>query len=384
VTWILCAAAFVNRAGAMVLPFLSLYLGERFGYSVERAGYVVGLFGVGSIAGSVLGGRLADRLGPVRLQAGTLLCTAVWLWLLALIDRPLPFAAGILVLGAFNDAFRPGNVAAVAASCAPFRVVKALALNRLALNAGWSIGPAVGGLLAEGDYRLLFVVDGLSSALAAVLLLLYVPATLGAQARAARDAAAAVGGSPWADRRFLALLALAMLCFVVFLQHFQTLSRHVHAALGLGESAIGALLVINPLVIVLLEMPLVHALRTRAHLPLIAAGALVVGLAYPWLILEAWGTAAVVASILTLTLGEMLFTPFLGAYVSARAPAAARGAYLGAYFAALSVGFVVAPAAGGGAYQRFGAAFLWIACLLGGALAAAGFLWLHRTDPQRV
>jgi predicted MFS family arabinose efflux permease len=378
ITWLICGAAFVNRAGAMVLPFLSLYLGRRFDYRIAEAGSVVALYGVGLIVGSLLGGRLADRLGPVRLQILTLSAACLWMWMLPLIGNVGWFAAGLFVLGVFNDAFRPGNVASVAASCAPYRQAKALTLNRLALNAGWAIGPAIGGMLAKHSYAWLFVVDGLTCGLAALLLLLCVPKGLGARRPAAADGAP-LRHSPLRDRRFALLLLLSALCFMTFLQHFQTLSRHLKEVLHLDEGDIGRLLVINPALIVLFEMPLVHRLRSRARLRVIAAGALAVGLAFPWLIAQSAGVLAVLPSILTLTVGEMLFMPFLGAHVSETAPEAARGRYLGAYFATFSIGFVLAPAVGGWVYEHCGADALWLGCLAAGSLVAAGFLWLDRS-----
>lgn len=385
VTWLICGAAFVNRAGAMVLPFLSLYLGKRYGYTVEDAGYVVGVYGIGAVVGSVFGGKLADRLGPVRTQIVTLTATALWMWALALVANPWLFTAGMFVLGAMNDAFRPGNVAAVAASCARFRQSKALALNRLALNAGWAIGPPIGGLLAQVDYRLLFVADGASCAGAALLLAMFVPIGLGKlgaeEVHGTAAAARTPPLSPWRDGRFLVLIGLSLLCFATFLQQFQTMSRHLEKVLGFDEGDIGLLLIINPALVVLLEMPLVHAMRHRAQMPIVVVGAVCVGVAYPFLIVQSWGTTAVVLSILVATAGEILYMPFLGAFVSERAPAAVRGNYLGAYFASFSAAFVVAPAAGGWIYDRLGADALWLTCLLGGLLSATGFWWLHRTDP---
>ena len=71
-TWLLCAAAFINRCGAMVLPFLSIYLGTEFGYGVKEAGQIVALYGLGAVLGSWLGGRLADALGCITVQVVTL------------------------------------------------------------------------------------------------------------------------------------------------------------------------------------------------------------------------------------------------------------------------------------------------------------------------
>jgi predicted MFS family arabinose efflux permease len=365
----------------MVVPFLSLYCGHRFGYTVEQGGYVVGLFGIGSIVGSVVGGRLTDRLGPVRLQIITLLGAALWMGWMAFLDTPAPLIASVFVLGVLNDAFRPGNVAAVAASAPRFRQTKALTLNRSAINAGWAIGPALGGLLAQADYRWLFVADGLTCALAALLLFWFVPVRFGQHKAGAPGAAPAPAHrSPWRDRRFVLLLILSLLAFMTFLQQFQTMTRHLHEVLRFDEADIGALFIINPTVIVILEMPLVLRLKNAPKLAVIAAGALCVGLAYPWLVLQSWGTTAVLASVLTATLGEMLYMPLLGAFVSERAPVHARGNYLGAYFASFSAGFVLAPVLGGLVYDRLGADALWWGCCAVGLLTAAGFWWLHRTD----
>jgi predicted MFS family arabinose efflux permease len=365
----------------MVLPFMSIYLGARFGMSVAEAGSVIALFGLGSMLGSIVGGKLSDRIGPVRLQIGTLLLTAVWMGFLSYAPTAPWFAAGVFVLGVFNDAFRPGNVAGVAASCAPYRQTKALTLNRLALNAGWASGPVLGGTLADIDFHLLYFVDGGTCALAGLLLWWLAPHNLGQHQPhpEGHPLASETPPSPWRDLRFLALLAVSTLCFATFLQNFQTLSRHLEGALGFSKSAIGAFLAINPIAIVLLEMPVVHALRHRSHLKVVAAGALCVGLAFPWLILQSLGGIAVVCTTVTITLGEMLYMPLLGAHVSATAPARARGSYLGAYFASFSIGFIVAPSVGGYVYDAFGPTALWLGCAVAGGLSALGFWALsHR------
>jgi predicted MFS family arabinose efflux permease len=153
-TWILCLAAFVNRAGAMVVPFLSIWLGQRYGYSVAEAGRLISLYGIGGILGSLAGGRLTDAFGPVRVQIVSLLGTGAWMLFMTTIEQQWVLAGSVLVLGLLNDAFRPGNQTAVGASCDAAVRPKALAMNRLALNAGWMIGPSVGGFLAKASLLL--------------------------------------------------------------------------------------------------------------------------------------------------------------------------------------------------------------------------------------
>jgi len=55
--WILATITFINRAGTMVLPFLSKYLKEDLGFSYSEVGWIMVCFGVGSLVGSWLGDR---------------------------------------------------------------------------------------------------------------------------------------------------------------------------------------------------------------------------------------------------------------------------------------------------------------------------------------
>ena len=54
--WMLALMMFINRNGAMVLPFLSIYVTGHLGYSIEEAGIILGMFGLGSMIGSFSGG----------------------------------------------------------------------------------------------------------------------------------------------------------------------------------------------------------------------------------------------------------------------------------------------------------------------------------------
>jgi len=377
ITWLLCAAAFVNRCGAMVVPFLSIYLGERFGYSVGEAGRLISLYGIGAVLGSLLGGRLADTLGPVRVQVVTLVATFVWLLFMTQVEHPLLLAASVFVLGLLNDAFRPGNMTAVGSSCEPALRRKALSLNRLSLNAGWAIGPTVGGYLADVDFRWLFVADGATCGLAGLLLWLCLrnwrPEV---HARPVGDTSAVRR-----DRLFLWVMVCCVVYLIAFMQYFSTESRYLAGVFGYDKKTIGWFLAINPLMIVLFELPLVHALRERAALPIVSLGSLLTGIGF-LLLLPTLGAPGIVLSMMVLTGGEILQMPMLGAWVYDRAPAHARGAYNGAYTGMFSVGFVLAPWLGGELYDAAGPAALWWACGALGALAALGFLAAHRRERQ--
>ena len=111
--WLLAFITFVNRAGSMVVPFLSLYLTKDMGLSLEQVGWIMSSFGAGSVVGSWLGGKLTDKLGFYDIMSATLLTSGVAFILLQYADGFWPFCAGVFVLMLLSDAFRPAMFVAI-------------------------------------------------------------------------------------------------------------------------------------------------------------------------------------------------------------------------------------------------------------------------------
>ncbi len=381
-TWLLCSAAFLNRCGSMVVPFLGPYLKRDFAFTPTEAGWTVGLYGIGAFLGSWIGGRLTDRIGPVRLQVLALGSAALWMLLMSRLHDATFVVSAVFVLGVLNDAFRPGSNTAAAVSAPVALRRKALSLNRFALNLGWAFGPTIGGYLVVDDFTWMFVVDGATCGLAALWLWLVLrgwnplpPPKAPATAATAHHALG--GDQPLRDRHFLCLMAANLCVLLAFMQYFTTGPR-VFVDQGYSEREVGWLLAINPILIVLFEMPIVHGLRSRKALPVIALGSLIVGAGYLCMLLPI-GLTAIVLAMVVVAGGELLQMPMLGSHVNDHAPDHARGAYNGAYGMTFTLALVIAPVLGGTVYENFGAAMLWWLCGGLGALAAFGFWLLGRS-----
>ena len=365
--WLLCLAAFLNRCGAMVVPFLGLYAKEQLGYSPEQAGVVLSVYGLGAATGSVLGGHLTDRVGPVRLQVWALLSSGLWMFGMAGALTPGWLEVATFVLATLNEAFRPGSVTAVAASAPASLRRKALSLNRLMLNLGWAVGPTIGGYLVQRDFDVMFYVDG-GTCLVAAGFLAFGLRGYDLRSEPTADAPLKAAARPLRDRHFLWLMLANLVVMLAFMQYFTTGSR-VFEDDGYSRPQIGWLLAVNPILIVLFEMLVVHLTRRREALPIIALGSLVVGLGYA-VLLAPLGAAGVAVAMAVVAGGELLQMPLLGAYVNDHAPPRARGAYNGAYGMVFSLALVLAPLLGGVVYARLGQDALWILCAALGALGA--------------
>ena len=356
--WLLSLVLMINRAGTMVLPFISLYLTQERGLDVTTAGAVLSLYGLGSVIGSWVGGWASDRVGAERALVISLAGSGVlFLWLGFQRDF-WAIAISVFLLSVVSESFRPACMTAMAQRAPADLRVRAFALLRLAANLGMGIGPALGGILALIDYQLLFVVDA-TTCWAAALLMTRLPRSTPEETEKG-EAAAGRERPPWRDGPFLALLVLVTCLAVSFFQIFSTLPVYFREVYGFREDTIGLLLGLNAGIIVVFEMVLVHWAERRDRMTIVGIGALLVCLGFGLMPLGA-SAAFAALTVVVWTVGEMLALPMLNAVVADRAGPANRGRYMGLYNMAYSVAFIIAPAAGTWTYDHFGPSVLWVA-----------------------
>ena len=368
--WWLSLALLVNRAGTMVLPFLSLYLTQQIGLQTSDAGKLVALFGVGSVTGSALGGWLSDRIDPARVQRWTLVLTAALMFGLIGVDTVPWLAALFFLVGLVGDAFRPAMMVAVTRASPPELRTRSFALMRLAANAGMAIGPATGGWLASYDYNLLFIVDAGTCLGAAAVLLVTLPSIPRPAGSTAPDSVRA-SLAPLLDVPFLMFMVVVFAVSVSFFQVFTVLPLHLRDFYGLAESGVGTILALNAGIIVLVEMVLLRRLERINPLHIAAVGGLLIGGGLAMLPLGPPLTWAIAATVVW-TFGEMLLLPISTVIVSHRGGDSTTGGYMGIYMVTFGAAFVVAPWAGTWVYEHHGPVVLWSAIGLIGILVAAG------------
>jgi predicted MFS family arabinose efflux permease len=376
--WLLALLELVNRCGTMVIFFLTLYMTRRLGFTVVQAGGVMSAYGVGSMLGTYLGGRLCDRIGAYHVQKLSLGVSGLLLIALQWPRRAWLLAALLLALAAFTDALHPANAAATAQICAPELRPKGFALHRLAGNLGVSVGPVVGGALAALDYKWLFWADGLTSLLACGLALVFL------RCAGPHGESHAVPERPsvpaWRNAPFLRLLPLVFGIGLVFSQFFSTYPLYLRLRYGLTESGVGRLIAVNTLLIVAVEMALMHALRRRSPSRVIAAGTLLLGLGFG---LTALGDTApfAVFTVVVWTLGEILTLPMLLTLTTLRADPAAMGEYQGLTSLSFAVATTFGPLLATRLWDAAGPEWVWYACAALGATMAVGFLRMGGDRP---
>ncbi|EDP94372.1 major facilitator superfamily MFS_1 transporter [Kordia algicida OT-1] len=168
--WFLSLISLVNRAGTMVIPFLSLYLKKDMGLTETDIGSIFAFFGIGSVIGSWLGGKLTDIFGFYKIMITSLFLTGMCFIALQYIDSFWGFCIAILITMSIADTFRPAIFVAIKAYSKPENQTRSVGLIRLAINAGMGIGPTLAGLIiVTQGYNLLFWIDGITRIIALLL-----------------------------------------------------------------------------------------------------------------------------------------------------------------------------------------------------------------------
>jgi predicted MFS family arabinose efflux permease len=369
----------INRSGTMVLAFMTLYCTLQKHFTMPMAGWVVALYGLGSLTGAFIGGWLSDRIGFYTVQLTALLGGGTLFIILGEMNAYPAVCICIFFLGMVNESFRPANATAIAYYSTPENMTRSFSLIRLAINLGWGFGSALGGFLAAVSYKWLFWVDGCTNIFAALMLLLLLPrVSVTQQQKTAKKNTK--GLSPYKDTTYLVYIGFKILFAICFFQLFTTVPLYFKSALHLNEFWIGAVMALNGIVIALFEMVLVHKLEGRLHyLKLITYGTLLVALSYMALNLPfATGLMVAVISTLLVTLGEMVAMPFMNSYYIARSNESNRGQYAALYTMAWSAAQVIGSTTGTLVAYSIGFNNLW--WIVGGIclLTAAGYYSLLR------
>jgi len=382
----------INRLGSFLNLFLVLYLTSK-GYSTEQAAAALSAYGAGAVAGVLMGGTLATRLGPrtatVISMTGTFLIMGAWLYLPS---YPVLLVAAVVV-AMISQLYRPASATLLSDLTADDRQVMTFALYRFGLNLGATAAPLVGlGLLYLGGHRYTFVfwAEALIALGYAVLARVALPPKSKPEAHHAITTRPA---APAGKRRFasgylqmlrdwrytLYLLAIGVHS-AVYVQYLSTLPLNIRSA-GIAIKWYTFAVALNGAIVIMFELLVTKVtqswplrLSIALTLSLLGAGVAMYGLPF--------GPAVILSGTLVWSLGEIIGGPATFAYPGMTAPPRLKGYYIGSFQFMFGLGTAAGPAIGGWLLIRFGHA-VWPLLALGSALATALVLIAVR-QPNRV
>lgn len=370
--WIMATTLLINRSGLMVMTFLSLYLIQEFDYSVARAGFVVSFYGWGSITGVWLGGLLAEKIGYLRIQFLALITSGITFILMFYSTEYWEFIALSFLVSALGDMFRPANMASIPWYSTKQNQKRSIALIRLAINLGISIGPAVGGFLAlRVGYEALFWVDGVTCIVAGFFMLIMlglkdpdIKETLENSTPDDRISKDNNKNSLKSDlNKFFWMLAGIFIWTFAFFQIIYTFPVFMKQDLFFDEFTIGLFYTFNGLLIFLTEMPIVHQLQDKKVNPILNVGIILCAISFVFLVFsQPYMLIFPIMFMLFITFGEVFYLPFTNSVALELTPIKNKAKYMGYYALAFSSSHILCPLIGTWIADKFGFYPLWVGC----------------------
>ena len=388
--WLVLGGDVVSALGSgMTMPFFVVYLHRMRGIDLTVAGFALAALAVASFPGNVIGGSLADRIGPRRaLMFGLCAGTGGTAWFAFVQSVPAAFAAaGLIGLGASIS--WPALDALLASTVTETQRSTVFALRHATMNLGFGIGAIVAAAIVDfgstRSFEILYLVDA-ATFLAVVPLL---AALRGVGDRAEPDEPVRGGyREVLADRTFLGVWAIAALLVLVgYSQYEAALPPFATTTGGVSAHGLGFVFAANTFAVAILQLVVLRVLAGRRRTTAIVLSSVCMGCAWGIAIVAGHvggGVAAIVGfgcAMAVLALGETLLSPSLAPIVNDLAPERLRGRYNGTFVLAYTTGFTVGPAlAGGGLKLGDGTPFF--ALLIAGCVAATfGSLALRRRLP---
>lgn len=382
--WMLTFATFVDHIGAFLLfPFFALYLTSRFGVSMAEVGVLFAVYSIASIAGSALGGGLADHFGRKRIIIFGMVFSALSALAMGLVNDFRAFFLLAVTVGALSDLAGPAHQAMVADLLPEPKRADGYGIIRVAFNLSAVIGPAIGGLLAAKSYLYLFVADAVISLATAVFVALVLPETKpeveAHQERHGLGHTLAGYGRVFRDAAFMFFLIAYILQVFAYANMNSTLGVFLRDVRGIPIQTYGLLLSLNAVLVVIFQFPVTRRIQAFRPMLMLAAGTMLYAIGFGMFGFAAAVWLLVLATVL-ITFGEIIIAPVAQAVVAAFAPEDMRGRYMAVAGLAWGIPFAVGPYLAGLILDGPRPEVLWYAAAMVAVLSAAVFLAIEQAE----
>ncbi len=379
--WVLVFGTFIDHlGGALLFPFFSLYVTQKFGVGMVEVGVIFAIFSVTGLLSSMLGGALADRIGRKGILLFGLVMSAASALLMGLANDFVLFITVTAVVGLLADVGWPAQQAMVADLLPEEKRAQGYGIIRVVYNLAVVIGPMLGGLLAAYSFTLLFIIDAIASTITAAIIFVALKETKKPAEEGELQESMAQTFLGYAhvlrDSAFVWFLLASMLSVIVYMQMNTSLAVYLRDLHGVSAQGFGYILSLNASMVVLFQFPITRAIRKFNPMTMIVLGTLLYAIGF-----SMYGFVSVyalfLAAMVVITIGEMLVSPTSQAIVSTLAPEDMRGRYMATYGFSWVIPSAIGPLLAGLVFDHYDPRWIWYGGGVIGLIATLGFYLLN-------
>ena len=325
---VLFASALIeNTAFGLIIPFLTLYMKNDISISEVLIGVVLMGYTLSGIPAMIVGGALADKLGRRIVLLSSLALTSVTILMYFFAFDFYSLFAIALVDSFVGTMYMPAANAMIADVIPSEQRPKAFSMLRIGWNVGIVFGPVAGGIIvAAASIKLLFIFGAGILFSAFILNLLFVPETKPKDTGEAITFKKVLAVA--SDRPFFSLCALTCVFWFFFSQWMSVLPIYSTEQLWIEEYEFGLLFAVSAIMVVLFQIPVTSRTELRRRTAVLLLGQFIGSLGFGFIFL-AWDFISLLACIVVITIGELVYMSIVSALIADLSPETSRGLYMG-------------------------------------------------------
>jgi MFS family permease len=392
--WLMIAGVVISTAGgSMIWPFLLIYASGKLDLPLSTVATLISINAGTGLLASFLAGSLADRVGRKGVMVFSLAMSGIAYFFLMRAETYPQFVWLMILIGLSNPLYQVGADAMLADMIPSEQRTDAYAITRIANNAAFALGPAVGGFLASTSYTLAFYGATLGFISYSLLLFFLAYETLdktvsrenaaatSAQARVRPEAVLSQDGylHVFKDKGYISFVLLTGMGLIAPTMLWILMPVYAKTNFNVPESMYGWIPTTNAAMCVFLQYAVTQVTRKYRTLPVMATGMLIYALSVGSVALMT-DFGGFLFSMVMLTFGELTVVPTASKYVADIAPSHLRGRYMSLYWFGWGLARTLSPLIGGYLNDEFFPKAIWIGGLLIGLTSTLGLFLLHGTS----
>lgn len=335
----LVSTFFVVVADYMIIPYYAIYFTNDLKYSVVFTALALSVFSLSSKGGSFVGGYLTDFYNPeFFINLGFILMIISYASFIFIRTQAL-FIFGFILLGIGDGCIGISMKYKLISQCkSNAQKAKMFSLLSIAYNMGAMIGPIVGIWMIRHSYKITFCSITTIYFLIYLAIILFTENSIKNEENTSRTIKDFK--NIFHHREFMSTLLLVFGFFIIFsqLQFSMPVVTKLLYKID-ADTKISMLFMLNGLVIVLFQYPIVKYFENGNMIKICLAGFATVIMSYMTTFVVQYFNFSfnfLYLSIFIFTIGEILFNTFSNSYVASIAPKKNLATYLG--FVGLAMG----------------------------------------------
>lgn len=381
----------------MIWPFLLIYASGKLHLPLSTVATLISINAGTGLFASFLAGTLADKIGRKVVMVFSLSMTGIAYFFLMRAGTYPQFVMLMVLIGLSNPLYQVGADAMLADMIPSEQRTDAYAINRIANNAAFAVGPAVGGFLASTSYNLAFYGASIGFISYSLLMIFLARETLDKthskdkvissteQITARTEAASSQEGyiNVFRDKGYMAFVLLIGMGLIAPTMLWILMPVYAKTNYNVPEALYGWIPTTNALMCVFIQYTVTQVTRKYKTLPVAVVGMLVYAVGVGSVALMT-GFSGFLLSMIILTFGELIIVPTASKYVADVAPAHSRGRYMSLYWFGWGMARTLSPLIGGYLNDAFFPQAIWIGGLVIGLTSSFGLFILNGITKRRM